>query len=143
MTVRLQSEITLFLLVRQNGELEIQRGLVRMVTWEHAPGPSISLRRRSMLALAARVVATETPWYWTQSRRSLAVPRCNSPSIIEALHRDDRIGSAECEGITNGDPDRTIGVFAGLLDIVGGIVIRLIGSREVLEHIEQAVEPDR
>jgi hypothetical protein len=27
----------LLLLVRQNGELEVQRGLVRMVTWERAP----------------------------------------------------------------------------------------------------------
>ena len=34
-------------------------------------------------------------------------PRRNSPSIIEALHRDDRIGPAECEGIANSGPDPT------------------------------------
>jgi hypothetical protein len=27
----------LLLLVRQNGKLEVQRGVVRLVTWEHAP----------------------------------------------------------------------------------------------------------
>src|SRR4051794_22953132 len=39
--------------------------------------------------------------------RLLVVPHRNSQSIVEALHRDDRIGSAECEGIANSCPDRT------------------------------------
>ena len=33
--------------------------------------------------------------------------RRNSPSVIETLHRDDRIGPAECEGIANSGPDWT------------------------------------
>ena len=41
------------------------------------------------------------------SQRLLAPPHRNSPSIVEALHRDDRISAAECERIANGGPDRT------------------------------------
>jgi hypothetical protein len=57
------------LLVRQDGELEVQRGLVRMVTWEHAPW--VITGRRSMNCSQERHPrrATGTPWNGNIQRR--------------------------------------------------------------------------
>jgi hypothetical protein len=54
-----------------------------------------------MLVLGARVAATETRDSIERKPAVVCRSRCNFPSTIEALHRDDRIGPAECEGIAN------------------------------------------
>ena len=77
----------------------------RHALWDEGRGRMVTFAEANSIPNAISVVAT----------RHRDGPRRNSPSIIEALHRDDRIGPAECEGIATPLIALLVAMHAGLV----------------------------